>query len=88
MLRVLHTARLSSPLEISATFCGGHAVPRGAKPAQAASAVIEQQLPAVMQEAAAGNLAVENFDVFCEKGVFEIEDSRRMLVAGKKSGLR
>ena len=26
-----------------------------------------------------GQLDVENIDVFCEKGVFEVEDSRRIL---------
>lgn len=26
-----------------------------------------------------GDLAVENIDVFCEKGVFEIEDSRKIM---------
>ena len=30
-----------------------------------------------------GDLAVENIDVFCEKGVFEIEDSRKIMEVKK-----
>ena len=33
-------------------------------------------------------LSVENIDVFCEKGVFDTEQSRRILQAGKEIGLR
>jgi imidazolonepropionase-like amidohydrolase len=33
-------------------------------------------------------LSVENIDVFCEKSVFDTEQSRRILQAGKEIGLR
>jgi len=36
---------------------------------------------------AKGELAVENFDVFCEKGVFELEHTRRLLEAARESKL-
>eukprot|EP00092_Neocalanus_flemingeri_P018092 GFUD01019581.1.p1 GENE.GFUD01019581.1~~GFUD01019581.1.p1 ORF type:complete len:420 (-),score=125.05 GFUD01019581.1:259-1518(-) len=88
MLRVLERAKKLVPIEISSTFCGGHAVPKGSNAEAATKDVIENQLAAVLKEAAAGNLNVENIDVFCEKGVFEIEDSRKMLKAGKAAGLR
>ena len=32
-------------------------------------------------------IRVENIDVFCEKGVYELDDSRRILEAGMKHGL-
>ena len=88
MLRVLERARKIVPIEISSTFCGGHAVPKGGNAEKATKDVIENQLAQVMRENAAGRLNVENIDVFCEKGVFEIEDSRKMLEAGQKAGLR
>ena len=88
MLRVLETAKQLVPIEISSTFCGAHAVPRGSDMDRAADDVINNQLPHLMEEITAGNLAVENIDVFCEKGVFEIEQSRKILEAGKKAGLR
>ena len=50
--------------------------------------VINNQLEQVMTCVKAGELNVENIDVFCEKGVFELAESRRILEAGKKAGLR
>lgn len=37
---------------------------------------------------ASGELHVDNIDVFCEKGVFDVAQSRRILEAGKSMGLR
>ena len=50
--------------------------------------VINNQLEQVMTSVKAGELNVENIDVFCEKGVFEISQSRRILEAGREAGLR
>ena len=50
--------------------------------------VINNQLEQVMASVKAGELKVENIDVFCEKGVFEISQSRRILEAGREAGLR
>jgi imidazolonepropionase len=35
----------------------------------------------------AGELHVDNVDVFCEKGVFELADTEKILKAGKEIGL-
>ena len=50
--------------------------------------VINNQLEQVMTSVKAGELNVENIDVFCEKGVFEISQSRRIMEAGREAGLR
>ena len=50
--------------------------------------VINNQLEEVVRSVSAGELNVENIDVFCEKGVFEISQSRKILEAGRKAGLR
>ena len=50
--------------------------------------VINNQLEQVMRSVKAGELQVENIDVFCEKGVFEIDQSRKILEAGRAAGLR
>ena len=34
-----------------------------------------------------GELVVDNIDVFCEKGVFDVDQSRRILQAGLDAGL-
>ena len=36
---------------------------------------------------AAGTLHVDNIDVFCENGVFDVKQSRDILMAGKRVGL-
>ena len=88
MLRVLEAARKLVPIEISSTFCGAHAVPRGRDMETATEDVINNQLVKVMEGVKEGSLKVENIDVFCEKGVFELDQSKRILEAGKEAGLR
>lgn len=49
--------------------------------------MIEVQLPAISREVQNGKLTVDSIDVFCEKGVFNVDQSRRMLQAGVEHGL-
>jgi len=88
MLTVLEKARSKCPIEISSTFCGAHSVPKGSTAAEATIDVIEKQMPAVLKLREKGEMNVENIDVFCEKGVFEVEHSQRILEAGKAAGFR
>ena len=50
--------------------------------------VIHVQLPEMRRMMARGELHVDNVDVFCEKGVFGVESTRRILSAGKEIGLQ
>ncbi|MED4572193.1 imidazolonepropionase [Brevibacillus agri] len=72
------------PVDLVSTFMGAHAVPREYKetPDAFVDLVIEQMIP----EVARRKLAVFN-DVFCERGVFTPEQSRRILEAGMRHGL-
>ncbi|WP_400164620.1 imidazolonepropionase [Brevibacillus sp. TJ4] len=72
------------PVDIVSTFMGAHAVPRDYKenPDQFVQLVIDEMIP----EVARRGLAEFN-DVFCERGVFTPEQSRRILEAGMKHGL-
>ena len=54
--------------------------------AEATIDVIEHQIPEVIRLNASGELSVENIDVFCEKGVFNIEQTRQILKSGKDQG--
>lgn len=45
------------------------------------------QLPAIKKQISEGNLQVDNIDVFCEKGVFDLNSTRQILQAGKDIGL-
>lgn len=73
------------PLDLVPTFLGAHAVPLEYKgePEKFVDLVIEEMLP----EVAAKNLA-EFCDVFCEQGVFSVEQSRRILKAAKEQGFK
>lgn len=90
-LRLLDAAATlgrEGPLELVPTYLGAHAVPRELRGrADATQAhvidVIERQLPRVAES---GNARF--CDVFCELGVFDAEQSRRILVAGERLGLR
>lgn len=72
------------PVDLVSTFMGAHAVPREYKetPDAFVDLVVEQMIP----EVARRKLAVFN-DVFCERGVFTPEQSRRILEAGMRHGL-
>ena len=85
-LKILHVIRRlneETPLEIVPTFLGAHAVPRETSPEKYVDLVISEMLPRVAKEKLA-----EFCDVFCERGYFDIEQSRKILNAAKKLGLK
>ncbi|XP_031571789.1 probable imidazolonepropionase [Actinia tenebrosa] len=87
MLRVIERAKKELPIEISSTYCGAHSIPKGSTAEKATENILNEQLPAIQKLMKNGELTVENIDVFCEKGVFETEDTRKILQAGKEAGL-
>ena len=88
MLRVIERAKREfSSLEISSTYCGAHAIPKGKTMLEATEDVVNVQIPQIKGLIDAGELTVENIDVFCEQGVFDNESSRRILQAGKDAGM-
>jgi len=82
ILRVLRQLNEEVPLEIVPTFLGAHAVPRKLSPDEYLDVVIIEMLPRVTAEKLA-----EFCDVFCERGYFDLDQSRRILSAAKKVGL-
>ncbi len=85
LLRVISRVDQKHALDLVPTFLGAHEVPaewRGDRQGYK-RLVIDEMMPRVIAE----NLA-ESCDVFCEKGVFELEDSREILEAAKSEGLR
>jgi imidazolonepropionase len=83
ILRVLRQLKEQLALELVSTLLGAHAVPREISPQEYVELVINEMLPRV----AAENLA-EFCDVFCERGYFDIDQSRKVLSAAKKLGLK
>ncbi len=85
MLRVIKKLKKLSPLTISATFLGAHAVPLEYKGKQGeyVDLIINEMIPLVATEELA-----DYIDVFCDRGFFTVEETERMLMAGMKYGLR
>ena len=78
------TARLQ-PVELVPTFMGAHQVPPEFRDDRAGyvKLLIDQLLPAVVDQGLA-----EACDVFCEEGVFTVEESRQILLRARELGLR
>jgi len=83
-LEVVRELNQTTPLTLTPTFLGAHAVPPefADRTSEYVERLCEDWIPKVARE----KLAIF-CDVFCEKGVFEIDDSRRILEAGKRNGL-
>ena len=81
ILRVIHALNAESPIEFVPTFLGAHALPSDA--GDYVNDVVNEMLPRV----AAEHLA-EYCDVFCERGYFGFEDTRRILTAARSHGLK
>lgn len=73
------------PVDIVRTFMGAHAVPPEFKGRP--DAFVDFLLVEVVPEVADRGLA-EFCDVFCEQGVFSIDQSRRLLTAAARAGLK
>ncbi|MEY7850638.1 imidazolonepropionase [Natrarchaeobius sp. A-rgal3] len=82
LLSAIDRAGEGHPVDVVPTFMGAHAVPDGSDAETYTDRVIEDQLPAVADQGIA-----DCCDVFCEDGAFSLEQSRRILEAGRKHGL-
>ncbi|HJU42237.1 MAG TPA: imidazolonepropionase [Vicinamibacterales bacterium] len=85
ILRAIRTVAAGQPIDLTATFLGAHEVPveyRGRRP-EYVRLLIENMIPAIAEQGLA-----EWCDVFCEQGVFTPDESRDILVAGTRHGLK
>src|SRR2546430_839079 len=83
ILRVMQRLNQETALEVVPTFLAAHAVPRGMAVEKYVHLLINEMLSRVAKEKLA-----EFCDVFCERGYFDIEQSRKILSAAKKLGLK
>ena len=80
MLRVIARIKKATPALVRSTFLGAHAIGRGYTHEAYVQAVCEM-IPQAAQYA-------DYVDVFCDEGFFTVEDTARILEAGKAAGLR
>ena len=85
MLAAIGRAAATSPMDVTATFLGAHAIPTEYKGASDdfVDLVVGEMLPAVKAQGIAAAC-----DVFCEEAVFSIDQGRRILAAAKDLGLK
>ncbi len=83
-LRILRSLGEELPLDVVTTFLGAHAVPEEFKadPEAYVDEVVHVMVPQVAREGLA-----DFADVFCEEGVFTVEQSERVLKACKEAGM-
>ena len=85
ILRVIKRLKEASDVTIKATFLGAHALPKEFKDNKDGymDLVIDEMLPKIAKE----NLA-DYVDIFCEKGYFTVEDTKKLLEAANKFGIK
>lgn len=85
MLRVIKRLRENYPVAIKATFLGAHAFPAEFKENHSGyiDMIINDMLPKIAEEKLA-----DYIDAFCETGYFSVEETERIMEAGKEYGLQ
>jgi imidazolonepropionase len=83
-LRVIMELNQEGPITLAPTFLGAHAIPPEfqGRTSDYVALLSDEWIPEIAKRELATFC-----DVFCEKGVFEIDESRRILEAGKRTGL-
>lgn len=84
MLRVIKKLKENYGLPVKATFLGAHAIPPEYK--ENKEAYLDLLIDEMMPEVAEQSLA-DYVDIFCEKGYFTVDDTHRILEAGRTHGL-
>jgi imidazolonepropionase len=83
LLEVINELDKKHPVDVVPTFMGAHAVPPEFKTDDYVDLIIEDMLISIAKRGLA-----EFCDVFCERGVFSVEQSRRILVEARKLGMK
>ena len=81
MLRVIGSAQQRHDVEIVTNLLAAHAVPKGLTPDEGVRQVID-----IMQRLHVSHdiPKIDFVDVFCEKGVYDVPQSREILIAGRE----
>ncbi|MDR0421130.1 MAG: imidazolonepropionase [Prevotellaceae bacterium] len=85
MLRVIKRLRKMTCITIKSTFLGAHAIPEkyADKREKYVDLIINEMIPQIAAEKLA-----DFIDVFCDKGFFTVEETRKILIAGAKYGMK
>ena len=84
-LEALREADGLHPVDVISTFMGAHEIPPEYKTRK--NAYIDLLIGQILPEVKKDNLA-EFFDVFCEEGVYSIDETRKLVRAAKDAGFK
>lgn len=87
LLRVIFRASVMVPMRIVPTWLGAHEIPKEARSTPAARASYVKMLIAEMLPLIVNDKLARFADVFCEPGVFTVDESREILAAARAAGL-
>ena len=84
-LEVAHKLNEDHPVDVISTFMGAHSIPKKYEEdsEKFVDIIINEMLPVVEEKKLA-----EFCDVFCEEGVFSIDQTRRILLAARKHEMK
>ncbi len=80
ILKIQDKLNKTHKIDIVSTFLGAHAVPKDVDTEDYVDTIVDEMIPKI------GNLA-SFCDVFCEEGVFTVEQSKKILEVGTNYGL-
>ena len=85
MLEAIQRLNQLHSVDLVPTFLGAHAIPQefSNNAEDYVNLIVDEMIPKVTEKGLA-----EFCDVFCERGVFSLEQARRILMAGKNCGLK
>ncbi len=87
MLQAIYQLREQQPVELIATFMPAHAVPPGADRESYVQEIIDDMLSRAAQLSKQHGADAPIIDVFCDRGYFTLEDTRKIFVAAQALGM-
>jgi imidazolonepropionase len=87
MLRVIRRLTSELPVRLVPTFLGAHEIPLEARESEATRRAYVDLVATEMIPLVAAEKLASFADVFCERGVYTVAESRRILTAAREAGL-
>ncbi|CAK9290477.1 unnamed protein product [Gordionus sp. m RMFG-2023] len=86
LLTILKRANDELPLTLSITYLGAHAVPSNTNVTTFAQEIADSHIPFLLDAYLENKISLQNVDVFCETGYFDVENSFKILKAARRAG--
>ncbi len=88
MLEAIYQLQKTQPVELIATFMPAHAVPPGADRESYVQQIVDDMLPRAAKLSKQYDTETPIIDVFCDKGYFTLEDTRKIFTAAHALGMQ